>query len=1447
MIANSGKPTRFLSGHSILLALLSLVFIWACTGSEGEGDQYLTWNLSESLAEYDLVKIDLVATGDTGTVYDVVLDMKKLPDPKGFPRFKLVKAKGKDFTIRIRGFNSVGELVFAKDIQVVGPTPKAPVVVLNDVRIGGISVSPGALAPPFHPDIYAYTVQVAADAGSIALTPRTMDAGSRLILDDKPVTSGQGVPLELRAGANAFVLSATGKDGRHSQSYEVIVYRGEAVTADKVLGVTLAERNLVLYTKDTATYLIATVDPPGALMRWSTGNGAVARVDARGKITPVEEGATTVSVTAGSFSDVASVEVKKGEPELTVGSNRPAKPNAEVEFPIDLKLTHAKLVSFKYDLDGDDAWDASDSTVLPASLTHSYSGVKAYTAHFYVADSRGNQKTFSRIINVSNASLQVSILSPSTDTFVNVTPLKVRYTVNGTTLTKDVPLVEGAQDVVIDTVNGGDSGSSAPVKVTLDTNPPKAPNVIVASPTDKPRPTWSWTAAAASEGNGTFRAGLDSAKLGQAPESTVRQFVPATDLGAGDHVLYVQERDMAGNWSPFGKAKVTIQSPDNVPPNAPKVFGTTPTGSAPKWTWTTGGAGGSGIYRYKVDDTTLSTAAETKDTALAFTGTLESKKTYTLRVQERDAAGNWSLVTAYPILYDATQPGLAIVNPLASGTYITKNNFVTLTGTAGGGPFPISKVSYTINGSGGGDASFANNAWSVTNIPLAPGSTLITVTATDNQGGKATQSLTVLSDAIAPSEPKLTTEPATPTTLAKGTFAWSAGADNANGSNLNGRYQYRLNGGAWKDTSATLLNDINLIEGATVFEVQEQDFAGNWSVSATSTIKSDRTVPKAAITSPAQNAELGSLKVTLSGTASDAGTGIQSVVITGQASGAAAATVTGGTWTSAELTLAAGSNTLTATATDGVGNTFPATVTVTVKTAAPAVDITYPITLIYTNLETITVKYTVNGGAEKSQAMPLNKDGLNLLTITEANPTGAPGTDTVSVFRDQAPPTAPGLTAAKTPTNTDPAWNFTTAADNAGGSGMAAPVQYQYQVNGTGAFTALAAGATSYTRTGATEGTYSLIVQQKDKAGNWSTSSVSVPIVVDKTPNIVSVKSPLTEYVTNNPSISLVCILNGADQPAQAVTLTKTGDTVNVLTCSYPDAAGNPASASVKVWYRPTVWFVKSGTVGGDGSSWAKAYGTIRQAMAKHTAGTLKQIWVAGGSYDQDPGDTGLVMKSGLSLYGGFNPASQTAIGDRIFASKDTSYLNATEFSNIMTIEGKSASSLISNVTIDGFSLKQVNTVYGITVGYASGITLKNLQFNTPNAGAPTAIDMNNATVLIDNCVFSNYNTAYYIVSGGSTANVTINNSVFRNNILPGEGGQVYVYLQGPTQSFTSTQFLDNPVVKYPTYRDVQFASTTGTMSFTSCTFTAPSKDVGLIVRSSSPNVTYSAITWIVP
>jgi MYXO-CTERM domain-containing protein len=140
---------------------------------------------------------------------------------------------------------------------------------------------------------------------------------------------------------------------------------------------------------------------------------------------------------------------------------------------------------------------------------------------------------------------------------------------------------------------------------------------------------------------GQYRFKLDDPDLeDDASETSDDAFTPTEPLAAGEHTLYLQESDATGNWSTVATATTTI---DLTPPPAPVVSVEPVADSAkPTWTWTGSGAEDA-QFRYRLNDDDLTEGTVTTEASFTPPEDLYNGE-YTLYVQERDAAGNWSAV-----------------------------------------------------------------------------------------------------------------------------------------------------------------------------------------------------------------------------------------------------------------------------------------------------------------------------------------------------------------------------------------------------------------------------------------------------------------------------------------------------------------------------------------------------------------------------------------------------------------------------------------------------------------------------------------------------------------------------------------------------------------------------------------------------------------------------------
>jgi len=257
-----------------------------------------------------------------------------------------------------------------------------------------------------------------------------------------------------------------------------------------------------------------------------------------------------------------------------------------------------------------------------------------------------------------------------------------------TTFTSGTDLAEGTHTLfVAERDKAGNWSAAGRLAVKIDFTLPGTPLVAVTpalSPTNVRRPVWNWTSGG-NGGSGAFQFKMDNVNLATgATSTTALTFTPASDLANGLHILYVQEKDSAGNWSASGSAQIFI---DTIAPTAPVVTNTSPSptnNTTPTWSWAPGG-GGRGLYRYKVGDTIWASGSQGSETSYTASAAL-AEGIRTLYVEERDSAGNWSAAGSKAIRIDLTKPGAPIVTSASKRTTTQKPTWTwTSAGNAGGG------------------------------------------------------------------------------------------------------------------------------------------------------------------------------------------------------------------------------------------------------------------------------------------------------------------------------------------------------------------------------------------------------------------------------------------------------------------------------------------------------------------------------------------------------------------------------------------------------------------------------------------------------------------------------------------------------------------------------------------------------------------------------------------
>ncbi|MBN1412843.1 MAG: hypothetical protein JW969_18525 [Spirochaetales bacterium] len=232
--------------------------------------------------------------------------------------------------------------------------------------------------------------------------------------------------------------------------------------------------------------------------------------------------------------------------------------------------------------------------------------------------------------------------------------------------------------------SAGNGGTASTDDINVDINGPSSCSVVIGGGSSTNTTIVSLTLSAVDfsspmqmsfSNNGSSWSGWEA-------YSTTRSswdFTNATYGGTstqGTKYVYARFQDPYTHISASVNDTVTY---DLTPPNAPNVGTAGTTGSptnitTPTWYWTSGGGGGNGTYRYKVDNSNLTTGATVTTSNYCQPGSLSggTGTAHTLYVQEQDAAGNWSASGSHSITIDTVAPSApASVNPTANtGTII---------------------------------------------------------------------------------------------------------------------------------------------------------------------------------------------------------------------------------------------------------------------------------------------------------------------------------------------------------------------------------------------------------------------------------------------------------------------------------------------------------------------------------------------------------------------------------------------------------------------------------------------------------------------------------------------------------------------------------------------------------------------------------------------------------
>jgi hypothetical protein len=467
---------------------------------------------------------------------------------------------------------------------------------------------------------------------------------------------------------------------------------------------------------------------------------------------------------------------------------------------------------------------------------------------------------------------------------------------------------------------------------------PSPPVVTVASPTNDTTPAWSWSIT---KGAVDIRYQLDVETAGGwtvVGGTQQTSFAPLTALSEGDHILYVQAGNQAGSWSASGSATATI---DITAPAPPVVTGVSPTSDVtPTWSWTSGAD--VVATRYQLDSESAGGWVEAGSSVATYTPATLLDGTYTLYVQAKDAAGNWSTSGSRPITINqsVTDP------PVVTGTSPTNDTTPTWSWTI---PTNAVDVRYQLDSEAGTwTAVGGTGTTSYTPSPLSEGSHTLYVQAGNNVlFWSASGSSTISIDTTLPTATAQINGGAPYTNTRNVSVALTA--DDGTGS---GVQQMMLSNDAaftaasWEAFASPRAWVLSDVQGLNTVYVKVRDAAGNESSTQTPSITLDSLKPTAPGTpdlaaaddtgsSNSDNITKNTTGLTFSGTTAEPNA-LLTLYSDRDGSRGSTTVGVGGAW-SIDITLSANTHAITATLTDAAGNVSDASgaLAVVVDTTPP--------------------------------------------------------------------------------------------------------------------------------------------------------------------------------------------------------------------------------------------------------------------------------------------------------------------------------------------------------------------------------------------------------------------------------------------------------------------------------------------------------------------------------
>ncbi len=365
------------------------------------------------------------------------------------------------------------------------------------------------------------------------------------------------------------------------------------------------------------------------------------------------------------------------------------------------------------------------------------------------------------------------------------------------------------------------SALSATLTVTTpaDTTHPAVPSALEVSALTATGFTLRWAAASDDVGVTAYEVFRNGATVGATTTlaKDIANLAPTTA-----YQMTVRARDAAGNWSTFSAAFTATTLPDTTPPTVPSglaATGVTATGFILRWNAATDNVRVTGYEVFR-DGVSLGT---TTSVAKTFASLAPSTR-YAMTIRGRDAAGNWSELSAsVPVttLPDTTLPAVPVG---LTYTNATISSFLLRWSVA---KDDVAVTAYEVFRDGVSLGTTTGTSINVTGLALST-TYAMTVRARDAAGNwsapSSVRSIATLADTTPPSIPAgLAVSAITITGL---TLSWGASTDNVG---VTGYEVFR--GSVSLGTTTSLSISVTGLAPNTAYamRIRARDAAGKWS------------------------------------------------------------------------------------------------------------------------------------------------------------------------------------------------------------------------------------------------------------------------------------------------------------------------------------------------------------------------------------------------------------------------------------------------------------------------------------------------------------------------------------------------------------------------------------------------------------------------------------------